>query len=104
MTGQGVFQRRCRPRTGALPWIRLGGSAAGRAGERRFCDGLLSSIEVIKISACCYFTTSLTRQVVKRLQARSRSNNGSTMEVDRSPLCVITCLIGLRYLEHLQQL
>lgn len=88
MTGQGVFQRRCRPRTGALPWIRLGGSAAGKAGERRIYDGLLSSIEVIKISACCYFTTSLTRQVVKRLQARSRSNNGSTMEVDRSPLFV----------------
>lgn len=86
MTGQGVFQRRCRPRTGALPWIRLGGSAAGRAGERRFCD--VSSIEVIKISACCYFTTSLTRQVVKRLQARPRSNNGSAMEVDRSPLFV----------------
>lgn len=99
VTGQGVFQRRCRPRTGALPWIRLGGSAAGRAGERWFCDGLLSSIEFIKISACCYFTTSLTRHVVKMLQARSRSNNGSTMEVDRSPL---TCLIGLRYLEHLQ--
>lgn len=37
-------------------------------------------------SACCYITASLTRQVVKRLQACSRSNNGSTMEVDRSPL------------------
>lgn len=88
VTGQGVFQRRCRPRTGALPWIRLGGSAVGRAGERRFCDGLLSSIEVIKISACCYFTTSLTRQVVKMLQARTRSNNGSTIEFNRSPLFV----------------
>lgn len=104
VTGQGVFQRRCRPRTGALPWIRLGGSAAGRAGDRWFCDGLLSSIDVIKISAYCYLTTSLTKTVVKRLQARSRSNNGSTMEVDRSSLCVITCLIGLRYLEHLKQL
>lgn len=72
MTGQGVFQRRRRPRTGALPWIRLGGSAAGRAGERQ-----LSSIEVIKISSCCYLTASLTRQIVKRLQACSRSNNGS---------------------------
>lgn len=88
VTGQGVFQRRCRLRTGALPWIRLGGSAAGRAWDRWFCDGLLSSIDVIKISAWCYFTTSLTRQVVKRLQARSRSNNGSTMEVDRSSLFV----------------
>lgn len=37
------------------------------------------------------------------LQARSRSNNGSTMEVDRSPLFVRDYLFDrLKVLEHLQ--